>query len=287
LADDASPADAFYDEPVVGTEDDHERTRVPESVVARCPLQPIARELGNVALVGDAGVVHLGGEVWKGVLMQLRPLVVGTGILVVAFSLTACDEFGSGVRGSGTVVTESREVSGFNEIVLNGSGDVVVTVDGTESLTIEAEDNIMPLLTTEISNGRLELGAESSISPTEGITYTISAAAMNGVTVSGSGEVTVSGIDEESFEVKISGSGNVEPSGTTGDLAVTVSGSGNYRGEALVAASGEVKVSGSGNALVKVTDVLDVTISGSGNVDYIGDPDVSSSVSGSGNVDQR
>lgn len=219
--------------------------------------------------------------------MRSRPLVVGIGTLVAVVSLAACDEFGSGVRGSGTVETESREVSGFNEIVLSGSGDVVVTVDGTESLTIEAEDNIMPLLTTEVSNGRLELGAESAISPTQGITYTISAAAMNGVTVSGSGEVMVSGIDEESFAVKISGSGNVEASGTTGDLAVNVSGSGNYEGEVLVAAIGEVTVSGSGNALVNVTDVLDVTISGSGNVDYIGDPDISSSVSGSGNVNQR
>lgn len=208
-------------------------------------------------------------------------------MLIAVVALAACNEFGSGVRGSGTVVTESREVSGFSEVVLGGSGDVVVTVDGTESLTIEAEDNIMPLLTTEVSNGRLELGAESSISPTQGITYTISAAAMEGVTVSGSGVVVVTGIDEESFEVRISGSGNVEPSGTTNDLTVTVSGSGNYEGEGLVAAIGDVEVSGSGNAMVNVTDVLDATISGSGNIDYIGDPDVSSSISGSGNLNQR
>lgn len=219
--------------------------------------------------------------------MQHRALVAGIGMLITVVALTACDEFGGGVRGSGTVVTESREVSGFSEIVLSGSGNVVVTVDGNESLTIEAEDNILPLLTTEVSKGRLELGAESAISPTQGIIYTISAAAMKGVTVSGSGVVVVTGIDEESFAVRISGSGNVEPSGTTSDLTVTVSGSGNYEGEGLGAAIGEVKVSGSGNALVNVIDVLDVTISGSGNIDYIGDPEVSSSISGSGDLNQR
>ncbi|HWL48440.1 MAG TPA: DUF2807 domain-containing protein, partial [Acidimicrobiia bacterium] len=53
-----------------------------------------------------------------------------------------------GVEGSGNVITESREVSDFNEIVLGGSGRVMVEVTGTESLTIEAEDNIMPLLET-------------------------------------------------------------------------------------------------------------------------------------------
>lgn len=219
--------------------------------------------------------------------MQRRAPVVGIGMLIALVALAACDEFGVGVRGSGTVVTESREVSGFNEVVVNGSGDVVITVDGTESLTIEAEDNIMPLLTTEVSNGRLELGTESSFSTSRGITYTISAAAMKGVTVSGSGVVVATGIDEESFTVRINGSGNVEPSGVTNDLAVTVSGSGNYEGEGLVAAVGEVEVSGSGNAVVNVTDVLAATVSGSGNIDYIGDPAVSSSISGSGDLNQR
>jgi hypothetical protein len=219
--------------------------------------------------------------------MQSRALAVGISALIAVAVLAACDGFGSGIRGSGTVVAESRDVSGFSEIVLTGSGDVFVTVDGTESLRIEAEDNIMPVLTTEVRNGRLELGAESAISPTQGITYTISAAALNEVVVSGSGVVVVAGIDEESFAVTINGSGNVEPSGSTNDLAVTVSGSGNYRGEELVAAISEVTVSGSGNAFVNVTDVLDVTISGSGNVGYIGDPEVSSSISGSGDLDQR
>lgn len=214
-------------------------------------------------------------------------LVVGAAVVVTCLALGACDELEGGTPGSGTMITESRDVSGFSEIALQGSGDVVVTVDGTEALTIEAEDNIMPLLTSEVSNGRLELGAESAFSPTQGITYTISAQSLVGVTVSGSGDVVAKAIDESSFTVKISGSGTVEPAGAAGDLTVTVSGSGNYEGPELVAAIGEVKVSGSGNALVNVTDRLEVTISGSGHVEYIGDPDLSSSVSGSGDVNQR
>lgn len=214
-------------------------------------------------------------------------LVVSAAAAVMCLGLGACDELGVGTRGSGTVIRESPDVSGFNEVVLQGSGEVMVTVDGTEALTIEAEDNIMPLLTSEVSNSRLELGAESAISPTKGIRYTISAASLVGVTVSGSGDIMVSGIDETSFAVVINGSGKVEATGTTGNLTVMVSGSGNYDGATLVAAVGEVKVSGSGKALVNATDFLDVNISGSGNVDYIGDPELSSSVSGSGDIDQR
>lgn len=81
-------------------------------------------------------------------------------MLVVAVLAAGC------TIGSGSMITETRNVSGFDEIVLLGSGDVIVTMTGTESLEIEAEDNIMPLLTTEVRNGRLELGPKSSISPT-------------------------------------------------------------------------------------------------------------------------
>lgn len=38
---------------------------------------------------------------------------------------------------------EARDVSGFNEIVLLGSGEVIVDVTGTDSLEIEAEDNVV------------------------------------------------------------------------------------------------------------------------------------------------
>lgn len=216
-------------------------------------------------------------------------MVVGGAVLLLLLFVTACDDVldAGGVRGSGDVITESREVSGFSEIAVLGSGVVVVEVDGTESLTIEAENNIMPLLTTEVRNGRLELGPKSSISPTRQITYTISAAALEGVSISGSGDISATGVDADSFTVEISGSGRVEPTGTTTELTVEIAGSGDYEGEGLVAQLGEVTVSGSGNVFVNVTDQLDVTISGSGDVRYMGSPSVSSSISGSGEMSQR
>ena len=208
----------------------------------------------------------------------------------IALLIAGCDEIGDtfdGVRGSGNVITEERDVSGFNEIVVLGSGDVTVSVTGTESLTVEAEDNIMPLLTTEVRNGRLELGAKESFSATEGVKYTITAAALNGIKISGSGDVDATGIDTESFRVEISGSGDVAAGGASTHLDVGISGSGRFDGEGVVAASGEVGVSGSGTAAVNVSDNLDASVSGSGAIEYIGDPAVDSSTSGSGTISRR
>jgi len=219
--------------------------------------------------------------------MQARVLVLGASTLLVLLAVSACDGSVFGVRGSGNVITESRDVSGFNEIALFGSGTVRVDVNGTESLTVEAEDNIMPLLKTEVANGRLELSVESSISPTTDITYTVAAVALDGVTIAGSGDVTATGIATDLFDVEISGSGRVKPTGTAASLVVEISGSGRYLGEGLEASIGTVRVSGSGEAVVNVTDDLDVDVSGSGGVQYIGEPTVTESVSGSGKVTRR
>ena len=131
------------------------------------------------------------------------------------------------------------------------------------------------------------MGAESSISPTTDIIYTVGAMALEGVAVSGSGQVTAAGVAADSFDVEISGSGRVEVTGAAGTLAVDISGSGRYVGEDFEASVGTVRVSGSGEAVVNVTDDLDVDVSGSGGVQYIGDPRITESVTGSGDISRK
>jgi T5SS/PEP-CTERM-associated repeat protein len=185
------------------------------------------------------------------------------------------------------MITETRNVSGFDEIVLLGSGDVIVSVTGTESLEIEAEDNVMPLLTSDVIDGRLELGVTGSITTSRGITYTITAAQLEGVTIRGSGDINGTDIDAISFEAAIEGSGRIDLTGTSDDLTVRIEGSGDFDGRDLVSATGTVTVDGSGAALVNVTDELTVTINGSGDVEFIGDPLVFETINGSGNVSRR
>ncbi len=199
-----------------------------------------------------------------------RLLVYSALLLMLSLAVGACAIVGE--RGSGSMATESRDVSGFDQVDLSGSGTVLIAVTGTESLTIEAEDNILPLLTTEVRNGRLELGAKQSISPTREIVYTITVVSLEAVAVSGSGSVTATNIDAGGFDVEISGSGTVTLGGVSESLDVSISGSGGFEGEGLVSATGTVSVSDSGNAVVNVTEDLDVKVSDSGNVEYLGDP---------------
>ena len=194
---------------------------------------------------------------------------------------------GGGVRGSGTMATEMRDVSGFSGVTLQASGDVIIDVGGSESLEIEAEDNLLPILTSEVRDGVLELGASESFSPTRGITYRIGAAALDEIVINGSTDVAASGVAADEFEAVINGSGSIDPEGTATKLSVQINGSGDFDGEGLVATTGQVRVAGSGSAVVNVTDNLNVVINGSGDVEYIGDPTLTQSIPGSGDISQR
>ena len=209
--------------------------------------------------------------------------------------------------GSGEIVTETRSVEGFDEIDLRGTGEVRITVDGTESLTIEAEDNIIDRLSSEVSGSTLILSVDRPIRPTEDIIYTVTMASLEGIEISGSGAIEVSefstedfavdvsgsgaasitDVDAETVFVRISGSGAVTITGDADELDLSISGSGSFDGDRLAVDTGDVDISGSGSATVNVSEILDVQVSGSGNVEYVGDPNVSVDSSGSGSVSRR
>lgn len=227
-------------------------------------------------------------------------------LLSVVLLLAACDGVGGIRRGSGNVITEERDVSGFDKIQVTGSGTAEVIQGETESLVIEAEDNVMPTIESEVRDGVLVLSqkANANINITKPIKYTVTmidvagfeisgSGAINSdsidtsiieLAISGSGDINIASLDGDSVDVNISGSGNVEIDGDVADQVVEVSGSGDYSAADLRSGTAAITIGGSGSATVWVDTTLDVTVSGSGKVNYYGDPILTQSVSGSGQV---
>jgi hypothetical protein len=204
-------------------------------------------------------------------------------LIATVAMLTAC----SVTTGSGNVVNESRTVSGFTKIDLSGAGDVIIEQNGTEALTIEAEDNLIPKLTSEVVNGTLRLGEKSNLTNhlTKPVTYRVSMKDVSGLMISGSGTVTASTITAPSLAVDLSGSGKITVGGTVEQQHLKISGSGEYRAKDLQTKVASAQISGSGNATVTVSDKLDAQLSGSGQLTYYGNPpQVTREVSGSGRV---
>ncbi|MGZ7107850.1 MAG: GIN domain-containing protein, partial [Methanobacterium sp.] len=45
--------------------------------------------------------------------------------------------------GSGKVINQTRDVASFNQIDFNGAGELIITQGDKESVTVQADDNLM------------------------------------------------------------------------------------------------------------------------------------------------
>jgi hypothetical protein len=213
-----------------------------------------------------------------------------------------------GIAGNGTIASESRSVTGFNAVSVGGSGTIRITQGNQEGLEVQADENLLPYLRTEVSGGHLKIWWDHrNLRFSKAPTYTLEVKQLEELNLSGSLRAEINQLNTEDFDGRISGSGKIEfgrleaskvqlrvsgsgdlriADGQANSLEVRISGSGNARMSKFQAQQVEVSISGSGNAEVWARERLEAHVSGSGNVTYYGSPTVNSSVSGSGRVRQ-
>jgi hypothetical protein len=203
-------------------------------------------------------------------------------LLAVGSVVTAC----SATAGSGQLATQSRQVSGVASVELTGAGELSIDQTGTESLTVSAEDNLLPLLTSEVEGDTLILGKKPNtrIVTTKPITYTLTMKDITGFAVSGSGTINAPKLTTAALRIEISGSGMITTAGNADDQNLEISGSGRYLADGLTSKTTTAEISGSGTANVVASNALNVKISGSGTLTYSGNPQVTQTVSGSGRL---
>ncbi|MFN0009742.1 MAG: head GIN domain-containing protein [Planctomycetota bacterium] len=191
-------------------------------------------------------------------------------------------------EGSGISKTESRTVTDFRRIVVEGSADLSVRVGDATSVNVTGDDNIISYVTTEVRDGSLVIGMKrGSYSTRVDLTIAVTTPGLDALSIQGSSDAELSGITGESFSAQIFGSGDVRASGKVDRLDAAISGSGDLRLDGLESREVKVGISGSGDVEVWATEMLVASISGSGDVRYRGEPKVTKSVAGSGSVAPR
>lgn len=235
-------------------------------------------------------------------------MAFATALLTGCVTISGTNLFGTTVRGSGVAAQEDRPLSDFDQVTLEGIGYLEITTGDANNLDIEADDNILPHLTTEVRNGRLIIGTERgyNLRPDVPIRYQLTISnpglervELNGsseiyapaltqpeltVEINGSGNIEIGQLDADRLIVQLDGSGNVDLAGQVNDQDVDINGSGNYNANDLQTARSAVSIDGSGDATVWSVDSLDVNIGGSGSVSYYGSPNLIQRISGSGEI---
>jgi hypothetical protein len=209
--------------------------------------------------------------------------------MVIFFSVIVNGCFGPSVSGSGHVITETRNVSGFSGVSLEGSGRVVIEQGDGESVTVTADDNLLNYVETDVRGSTLVLGQKSGVrlSPSKDVVFKVTVRKLDALDISGSGFAEAKGLQGAKMKIDISGSGEVSAEGADDDLDINISGSGRFRGDGLKIKRTRVDISGSGSAVVASSETLNAIVSGSGSIEYVGDPQIHQNISGSGSVRKR
>lgn len=176
------------------------------------------------------------------------------------------------LEGSGRVVRQSRAVSAFDRVETLGSETVEVRFGPQPSLVVEADDNILPLITSEVRNGTLRIATRGSFRSRGGIRVWLTTPSLEAFKTSGSGNVTIHGARSDRLELTINGSGNMRATGSIRQLDLNIHGSGAAQLASLSAGSVTVNLYGSGDTTVRASGDLDARVYGSGTVRYVGNP---------------
>ncbi len=220
--------------------------------------------------------------------------------------------YGSGanrVQGSGNVVERERTVAGFTKVRVVGPMDVKLRAAQSDRVRISADDNIEPMIETRLEGDTLviDIIKGSNFSTRNKVLIAVDFKKLEGValtgsgdvhvdrvagerfsaSVSGSGDLRVGELEVSQFSGSVSGSGDVRAAGRAQTQSWSIAGSGDVWAERLNGQSIKVNIAGSGDARVGTAQTLDVAIAGSGDVTYSGSPTVKKAIAGSGSVAAR
>jgi hypothetical protein len=195
---------------------------------------------------------------------------------------------GDQVVGSGVSKVEKRNVPSFTSIDLSGALEVEITAQKDLSVEIEGDDNILPLIKTEVKGGVLTVSNSESISTKSKLRLRISVPNIDGISSSGASDIVASGIKSDDFRIDTSGASNLQISGETKTLELDMSGAGEVDAKDLRAQKVTVTSSGAARGNVYASEELRASVSGAGNINYYGNPKVfNEDKSGAGTITKR
>ncbi len=255
------------------------------------------------------------------------------GLAALGLALAGCDDvhvtigqqdvLGEHVNGSGRLKSETRPIGNFHAVNAGSCVHVQLEVGPEPSFKIEAEDNLLSRIKSEVrSDGTLKIWSRG-INPSKEIRITLTTPKIDALDISGASEMAAKGVSASKLALNCSGASRLDLYGTGDNVSVDFSGasqahlfgihaktlSGEINGASNLTAEGaidainltvsgagqadlakapgskaKVDLSGASNMTVIALDGIDAEVSGSSNLRYKANRDVHVSTSGVGSA---
>jgi hypothetical protein len=189
------------------------------------------------------------------------------------------------VVGSGKRIEATRQLADVRVIEIEGAFHANIAIGEGSEIRIAADDNLVPLITTEVDDGTLTVKRSKSFTTDHPPQLTITVPRLEELRLDSS-KVAISGLKGEKFKLSIDGASDVTASGTVDKALIDIDGAAHLALKNLATEDMILKMDGSGIANVTATRSLDVAIDGAGSVTYFGAPgEVKKVVDGVGKIE--
>ena len=203
---------------------------------------------------------------------------------------------------------ETRKVAEFDKIGLAVPANLYLTQGSKNELIIEADDDLLAKILTEVNGTGLEIRFEKwyHFKGHGKINIYITVKDIKALGVSGSGDIIAkSAINAEKLNLEVTGSGsilidnlsvkdvytlvtgsgdiNIKGTSKANSLNAEVTGSGDIESN-IEFKNGELDITGSGSIRANISDDLNADITGSGSIYYKGNPVIDADITGSGKI---
>jgi hypothetical protein len=224
--------------------------------------------------------------------------------LAFACSIVSC-RFKS---GSGNIVSENRQVAAFTGIKTGNGFEVTVKIGSPAGVVIQADDNLMRFVQTEVKNDVLRIGLKSNTQVADAtLKAIVTVPSLNRILASSGAEVTVENelkgdrkivleassgasislmADAPEVNAEASSSGKVVAKGRTRDFLVTTSSGGVVEAFELMAEQTEVTASSGSEASVFASVKMVANASSGADIRYRGEAKLTANSSSGGSVNK-
>ncbi len=223
--------------------------------------------------------------------------------IALAASISSC----WGTKGNGNVNTQEREVGSFDKIDVGGAFDIYLKQGNKHKVVVEADDNLLPIIKTEVSDGVLKISSNEPIRRAKKLAVYITVPELTVLDGSGACDIHSQGqLSGNSLDIDFSGAVEAELNLSYQKLSVDCSGAaeldlmGNVErvrietsGAAEIDAGGMqvsemyISASGASDIDVDVSRELEVKISGAAEIEYSGNPNITKEISGAASIHPR
>lgn len=209
------------------------------------------------------------------------------------------------IAHSDPMVSEKHELAPFNSVDFSGIGNLHITQSDKQGLTVEAPENLLPLVQVYVKEKTLYIDMNSTnLTTPVTLNYYLSIKELTNINSFGSstilipdglksnalnlslsnfGEANVN-VTVKKLTVNIEGGSKVDAKGIASEQIISIMGAGEFNGNKLSGTNATVNISGPGIARINVSDELNINLLGEGSVKYCGNPSLNKQISGAGVV---